>query len=315
MQHYWSIEDVYLQDSWLTIGSFDGVHKGHQQILRKMTAGAHQANTKAVVLTFHPHPAVVLGKRSDPFYLTSPEERASLLAQLGVDLVLTCPFNLHVARTSAQDFMQELSNHLHMDKLWVGYDFALGKDREGDVPTLRRLGESLGYEVHVINPVKVNGEVVSSSAIRAVLGKGDVSKAAEFLGRPYQVSGEIVHGDGRGHSIGIPTANLEVWAERAIPKAGVYVCKAHLHGKTLGAVTNIGIRPTFDNQSAFPTVEAHLLDYDGDLYGKRLKLDFVERLRDEKRFDSVESLVTQINTDIQHGREILSREGAYQRGR
>ena len=307
MQHYWSIEDVYLQDSWLTIGSFDGVHKGHQQILRDMTAGAHQTNTTAVVLTFHPHPAVVLGKRSGPFYLTSPEERASLLAQLGVDIVLTCPFNLHVARTSAKDFMHELSMHLHMNQLWVGYDFALGKNREGDVPTLKHLGKSLGYEVHVINPVKLNGEVISSSAIRTALGSGDVAKASELLGRPYQVSGEIVHGDGRGRTIGIPTANLEVWAERAIPKAGVYVCKAHVQDKTIGAVTNIGVRPTFENQSTSPTVEAHLLNYNGDLYGKRMKLDFVARLRDERRFESIESLVQQINSDIQLGREILSR--------
>lgn len=308
MQHYWSIEDVYLQDSWLTIGSFDGVHKGHQQILRDMTASAHQANSTAVVLTFHPHPAVVLGKRSDPFYLTSPEERASLLAQLGVDIVLTCPFNLHVARTSANDFMHELSKHLHMNQLWVGYDFALGKNREGDVPTLKHLGQTLGYEVHAIHPVKLQGEIISSSAIRAALGNGDVAKASELLGRPYQVSGEIVHGDGRGRSIGIPTANLEVWAERAVPKVGVYVCKAHVHGKTIGAVTNIGVRPTFENQSTSPTVEAHLLNYDGDLYGKRMKLDFVARLRDERRFESIESLVHQINTDIQIGREILSRQ-------
>lgn len=307
MQHYWSIDDVYLQASWLTIGSFDGVHKGHQQILRNLTVGAHQANTKAVVLTFHPHPAVVLGKRRDPFYLTSPEERATLLAQLGVDIVLTCPFNVHVAKTTAHDFMQELSKHLHMDQLWVGYDFALGKNREGDVPTLRKLGEFLGYEVHGITPVEINGEIVSSSAIRTALGVGDVVKVADFLGRPYQINGEIVHGDGRGRSIGIPTANLDVWAERAIPKAGVYVCKARIGSQTFGAVTNIGVRPTFENQSDSPTVEAHLMDFSGDLYGKRMKLEFIERLRDEKRFTSIESLVNQIHADIQRGQEILSR--------
>jgi riboflavin kinase/FMN adenylyltransferase len=234
MQHYWSIEDVYLQDSWLTIGSFDGVHKGHQQILRDMTAGAHQANSTAVVLTFHPHPAVVLGKRSDPFYLTSPEERASLLAQLGVDILLTCPFNLHVARTSANDFMHELSKHLHMNQLWVGYDFALGKNREGDVPTLKHLGQTLGYEVHAIHPVKLQGEIISSSAIRAALGNGNVAKASELLGRPYQVSGEIVHGDGRGRSIGIPRPTLRYGQSEQSQKWGCTFVRLMFTEKQLG---------------------------------------------------------------------------------
>lgn len=305
MQHYWSLDDVHLHGSWLTIGSFDGVHKGHQQILREMIARAHLANSPAVVLTFHPHPAVVLGKRNDPFYLTSPEERASLLAELGVDFVLTCPFNRQVANTSAHDFMKELNEHLDISKLWVGYDFALGKDREGNVPRLRQLGDTFGYELHTVNPIKVNGEIVSSSHIRAALARGDVAKACQLLGRPYQVSGEVIHGDGRGRSLGIPTANLEVWSERAIPKAGVYVCKANVDGSYLGAVTNIGVRPTFENQPASPQVEAHLLDFDADLYGKKVGLEFIERLRDEQRFTNIQALVDQIKEDIERGREIL----------
>ncbi|RPI34884.1 MAG: riboflavin biosynthesis protein RibF, partial [Chloroflexota bacterium] len=252
MQHYGSLEDVNIQNAWLSIGSFDGVHRGHQQVVRQMVEGAHQEGAPVVVLTFHPHPAVVLGKRQKPFYITTPDQRAALLGELGVDVVITHPFNRDVAAMSARDFMAFVCDHLKVSHLWVGHDFALGRGREGNVDTLRRLGEELGYTVHVISPVDLDGEVISSSRIRSLLSEGDVDQAAHLLGRPFRLEGKVVAGDGRGRTIGIPTANIDIFPDMVLPKSGVYVCQAAFepeNGRVYGAVTNIGIRPTFDLQS------------------------------------------------------------------
>ncbi len=308
MEHYWSLEGVSLKNAWVTVGSFDGVHRGHQEIIRKLTAGARKMGAPAVVLTFYPHPAAVLGRRQDPFYLTSPEERAALLHELGVDVVVTHPFTLELAQLTARQFMEYLVDHLGLQHLIVGYNFALGHGREGDVPTLGRIGQDLGYSVEAIGPVEVDGQVVSSSLIRGRLAEGEVVQAAALLGRPYQLSGEVVLGDGRGKSLGIPTANLSVWPERALPQAGVYACRAWVDGQSWAAVTNVGVRPTFEAQPVLPRVEAHLLDYSSDLYGRQIQLDFIARLRDEMRFASVQALVEQIHTDIARGREILRLE-------
>lgn len=307
MRHFWSLEDIQLENSWVTIGSFDGVHRGHQQIIDKLTAGARKNGSLAVVVTFYPHPAVVLGKRAKAFYLTSPEERARLLGQLGVDVVITHPFNEQVASTRAYDFMRKLNEHLHIKHLIVGSDFALGRDREGNVATLRRLGEEeFGYTMEPVSAVTNAGEKISSSQIRVALAQGDVEKATDLLGRPYRVSGEVVHGDARGREIGVPTANLDVWADRCLPKTGIYVCQAHVLGETWGAVTNVGYRPTFKPQPDTPVVEAYILDFDRYIYGLNLKLDFLSRLRDEKRFSSVEALVDQMRQDIKEAKEQLS---------
>jgi riboflavin kinase/FMN adenylyltransferase len=303
MRHFWNLADVKLSDSWLTIGSFDGVHLGHQAIVRKLASGARAAGSPAVVLTFFPHPSVVLGKRKDPFYLTTSEERAALLGESGADVVITHPFDLQVAATTAVDFISRLKQQLGIAHLLVGYDFALGRDREGDVPALRKFGEEFGYTLETMPAVEINGEVVSSSRIRAALVEGAVQKAAQLLGRPYRISGQVIAGDGRGRSIGIPTANLEVWAERVIPKSGVYVCQALAGGKTWGAVSNIGVRPTFETQPVPARVEAHILDFDTQIYGEEIRLDFLARLRDEQRFPDVQALVAQIHQDIQRARE------------
>jgi riboflavin kinase/FMN adenylyltransferase len=248
---------------------------------------------------------VVLKKRTESYYLTSPEERAELLGELGVDVVITHPFNLQVADMSAREFMASLHKHLDLKHLCVGYDFALGRGREGDVPMLQELGEEFGYSVDAVPPVEVDGKVVSSSLIRAHLAAGEVEQAARLLGRPYQVGGEVVLGDGRGKLLGIPTANLSVWAERALPKAGVYVCQARLDRRMWGAVTNVGVRPTFENQPVQPRVETHILDFSDEIYGKQLALDFLVHLRDEVRFPNAQALVEQINNDITQARIIL----------
>lgn len=306
MQHYRSLDDIALQNSWLTIGVFDGVHRGHQEILSNLTAGAHQNDAPAVVLTFWPHPAVVLGKRHDLKCLTTPEERANLLGDLGVDAVITQPFTPDFANLSAFDFMRRVSRRLGLRSLWIGYDFALGRNREGDLERLTEIGQELGYDVQTIGPVKNGEDVLSSSLIRQRIRSGEVAHAAENLGRFYNLSGPVIHGDGRGRKINIPTANIDYPKDKVIPVNGVYATWAWVGGQRYPAASNIGINPTFTPDKQTPNVEAHLLDFDRDLYGQEVKLEFVEYLREELRFNSVEALLEQIYADIGKTREILA---------
>jgi riboflavin kinase/FMN adenylyltransferase len=227
------------------------------------------------------------------------------LGQLGVDHVITLTFDKTLANQTARQFVQALYDHLGLSHLCIGHDFALGRGREGDLPFLQNLGKELGFAINVMRPILHHGQVVSSSRIRTALLEGDVRSAKALLGRRYQVHGEVVAGDGRGRTIGIPTANLEIWPERLLPKSGVYACLACVDGQTRRAVANIGVRPTFESQEALPRVEAHLLDYAGDLYGKNLALRFVSRLRDEQRFANIQALVAQIRSDIERARKIL----------
>jgi len=305
MIHYRSLEEASLQDSWLTIGVFDGVHRGHQEILEKLTAGAHKNGVPAVVLTFWPHPAVVLGKRYDLKTLTTPEERAELLGAQGVDAVVTHPFTPDFAKLSALDFMRLTSRRLGLRSLWIGYDFALGHNREGNLERLTEVGEKLGYGVQAIGPVKNGEDVLSSSLIRQRIREGDVSRAAENLGRYYALSGPVVHGDGRGRKINIPTANIDYPKDKVIPANGVYATWIWVDGQRIPAATNIGINPTFTPDKQTPNVEAHILDFNRDLYGQDVKLDFVQFLRPEMKFESVEALLKKINEDIGQTRAIL----------
>ena len=306
MQHYRSLNDVSLKNSWLTIGVFDGVHRGHQEILANLTAGAHENGEPAVVLTFWPHPAVVLGKRNNLKSLSTPEERADLLGELGVDAVVTEPFTPDFAKLSALDFMRLVSERLGLRSLWIGYDFALGHNREGNLERLTEIGKELGYEMQAIGPVVNGDDLLSSSLIRQRIRSGEVARAAESLGRFYALSGPVVHGDGRGRRINIPTANIDYPKDKVIPANGVYACWAWVGGERYPAATNIGINPTFTPDKETPNVEAHILDFDHDLYGQELKLEFVEHLREELKFSSVEALLEQIRADIGETRKILA---------
>ncbi len=305
MQHHHSLDDLHLKNAWATIGSFDGVHRGHQVIINQLVQEAHAAGSLAVVVTFYPHPAVVLRNLQGPFYLTTLDERAAIMADLGIDYMITLPFSQEVATLTAEDFMIDLSDHLGLTRLLVGNNFALGRGRSGDVHTLRFLGEGLGYEVEVVPPALVNGQMISSTRIRELVGQGQVSDAAALLGRWYRVSGKVVHGDGRGRLIGIPTANVAFWPEQIIPQRGVYACLATIHNKAFPAVTNIGLRPTFEVNNAISRVETHLLNFNEDLYDMDLQLDFIKYLRPEERFPSADALIAQIHIDIQNAREVL----------
>jgi len=307
MQHLHSLRDARLGAAWLTIGVFDGVHLGHQKILKDLTAGARAVGATAVVLSFFPHPTEVLRGPVQYFYLSSSEEKAEHISALGIDLLITQPFTQDLANTSARDFVRLLAANLRLKQLWVGYDFALGHNREGDIPALIQLGKELGFAVHVVEAVRLDGEVISSSRIRKLLAEGKVEEVARFLGRPYALTGEVTTGAGRGRTIGIPTANLALSAKRALPASGVYVTWATVGSHRWGSVTNIGMRPTFEDQLTAPVVETHLLDYaGGEFYGENLRLDFVARLRAEQKFSGVEELLAHIHRDIEAGRLVLA---------
>lgn len=304
MRHYLSLETLHLENSWITIGSFDGVHLGHQQIVKQLAKNAHAHNNPAVVVTFFPHPASVLGKGNGG-YLTTPDERAELLGELGLDIVVTMPFTRDLASLTALEFMQLMKKHLGLQRLTIGYDFALGRGREGTYDRLREIGEQLDYEVSIHQQVAIDGSPVSSSQIRKLLRAGEVENASRLLGRWYFVSGIVVHGDNRGKSLGIPTANLEYWQERIMPASGVYATWSWIDSVRYPSVSNLGLRPTFENVPVVPQLEAHLLDFNQDLYGKNMRLDFVGRLRPEMRFESVDALIEQVNRDKQKALEVL----------
>jgi len=291
------------RETILTIGAFDGVHRGHQVLISPVVTRARAAGRLSGVITFHPHPAVVLAPHRAPRYLTTPGEKVAVLERLGVDLVVLLTFDERLATTPARDFVEMVSWRLRMQELWVGADFSLGRNREGNVAYLRQLGQELGYEVHIVEPLLVDGQVVSSSRIRRLLAEGEVEGAARLLGRYPRVSGEVVEGARRGHSLGFPTANLEVRPERAVPANGVYAVFAQLGRQRYAAVANVGVRPTFDNGQRI--VETYILDFEGDIYGCDLVVDFVARLRKERRFEKVEDLIEQIGKDSEMARSIL----------
>lgn len=305
MQHYRSLADVSLQNTWLTIGVFDGVHRGHQAILRQLAAGAHANGAPAVLLTFDPHPAVVLSGR-DLKLLTTPDERADLASALGLEAVITHPFDRAVSGMSARDFMALLKKRLGLSRLLIGYDFALGKGREGNAGRLSELGRELGYSVSVVEAVSDESGVISSTEIRKLVSLGNAGAAANLLGRPYALSGPVIHGDGRGRRINIPTANIHYPESKLLPANGIYACRARLGADLFAAAVNIGFNPTFTPDKRTVNVEAHILDFDRDLYGEQVTLEFIARLRDEAKFDSVDALLAQIHADIEKTRKILS---------
>ncbi|MBI4762686.1 MAG: bifunctional riboflavin kinase/FAD synthetase [Chloroflexota bacterium] len=304
MLHYRSLEEVTLPGSWLTVGVFDGVHRGHQQIINKLVAGAHADGLPAVVLTFDPHPAKVFG-RGDIKLLTLPGERARLLGEFGVDVVITQTFDRQLAEITAYDFMKRLKTQLGLVRLILGYDSTLGKDREGNAARLAEIGLELGYGVETVSALGDESGVVSSTEIRKLISVGKVEEAARLLGHPYQLQGLVTNGDRRGRTIGFPTANLEYAREKVLPAGGIYACWAYLGSERYMAAVNLGTNPTFTPDKQTINVEAYLLDFNRDIYGEMLRLEFIARLRDELKYDSVEALLQQIRRDVEQTRAIL----------
>lgn len=256
------------------------------------------------VVTFRQHPEMVLSPEQMVTYLISLEERVRLLRDIGVKLVAVLSFTPDLARLTAREFVTLLRKYLKMRGLVIGPDFALGQGRAGDAAALRRLGEEIGFYVEEVPPMVIQGEVVSSTAIRKALAQGDVIRVERLLGRQFSFSGKVIPGDERGRVLGFPTANLAIATDQALPAEGVYTIRAYIGGKTYQAVTNIGRRPTFGGDKRM--VEVYLLDFNGDLYGKEIRIELLERLRGEEKFDTVEELKAQIMRDVERARVSLS---------
>jgi len=291
------------KDMLLTIGVFDGVHLGHKYLISQLKERARQQNLLSGVVTFRQHPLEVLSPQTELPYLTNLEEKVNLLKKEGVEAVITLSFTPELAQLSASQFVSLLKKYLRMRGLVIGPDFALGRDREGNADTLRKLGQEMGFSVTVIPPVKINGEIVSSTAIRNALANGDMKRVVSLIGRPFSLQGRVTTGAGRGLKLGFPTANLEIDPKQTLPPEGIYATWAYIDGKAYQSVTNIGRRPTFGGNGR--TVETYILNYRGNLYGRELKIELVERLRGEKRFDTVEELKKQITEDVKRGKAVL----------
>lgn len=288
----------------LTIGSFDGVHCGHQALLSAMARRAKALGMLSAVLTFYPHPREVL-QPSAPFrYLTTDVERARLFESLGMELLILQPFDPDLAATTARVFVQRLCRVLNMRELWVGPDFALGRNRQGDVEELGHLESELGYRLHVVDRVDAGDQPISSTRIRGLLEEGHLTDVARTLGRQYGVNGIVRYGAQRGRLLGFRTANLRVGPLRGCPQDGVYAVWGQVDGVWHAGVANLGRRPSFDLGERL--LEVHLMDFDGSLYGQYTRVLFVERLRGERRFDDPAQLVAQVHEDMVSARASLS---------
>jgi len=290
------------RDAAVTIGKFDGVHRGHQHLVTNLIERAHAEGLASVVVVLYPNPATVLRPGTVVSYLTSLEERLQLLRRLGADSVGIIPFTSELAQLSARDFASLLVEELSMRLLYVGPDFALGRGREGTVGVLRKIGGDMGFRVETAELLARDGEKVGSSAVRQALAAGDVEEVARLLGRPFTLGGPVVAGAHRGAGLGFPTANIAIGLDRVLPAFGVYVTRAFIRENEYLSCTNIGVRPTFDAEPR-PTVEAFILDFDGDIYGQDIRIELLHRLRDELKFDSVDDLVTQMHRDISDTRD------------
>jgi riboflavin kinase / FMN adenylyltransferase len=309
MKVVYSLEDLHPEypAPIATIGYFDGVHLGHQTLIRDLIERAAMLNGTAVVLTFHPHPLQVLAPNNAPLQIQTLDQRISTIGSLGIPLVVVIPFDLQLAQTSARDFaVKTLWGKLRPKEIYVGPNFAFGHRRQGSFNLLKEIGEEKGFLAGKIHQVQFRGNRVSSTAIRQALISGQVGLARRLLFRPFDLVGEIIHGTRLGSKFGIPTANLHSLNE-LIPRRGIYVTILSLEGRKYKGVTNVGFRPTVSMDAAATlSIETHLLDFDRDVYGKKAKLEFLVRLRDERRFSGEQALIEQIQKDISSARRYFA---------
>lgn len=286
----------------VTIGNFDGVHLGHQELLRRTVARAIAAGTSSVALTFTPHPIRFFSPQARFYEITSLEEKAVLIARFGIDTLVVESFTGEVGRMWPAEFAREvLSRRLRARHVIAGYDFTFGRNRTGSPAMLVEIGRELGFEVEIVPPLIRGGAIVSSTRIRELLLAGRVREAEELMSRPYRVSGRVVTGAGRGRKLGYPTANIQ-YAQELLPLPGVYVVEAEVGGVRHRAVANVGFNPTFGENSL--GVEVHLMDFRRDLYGQEVSVYFRDRIRDERKFKSAEELVRQIENDVKFARGV-----------
>lgn len=290
--------------AFVTIGNFDGVHLSHQHICRKLAAEANKSGQKSLVITFDPHPKMILHPNIRPFYLiTTRSEKIALLEGCGVDATVIIPFDLNYSKITAEEFVHDfLWKKLAITKIIIGHDYVFGQARQGNDAYLKTQGRKLGFSVEVITAFKIDQEIVSSTLIRNCILSGDIPGATRLLGRFYNVAGTVVSGAGRGTGLGYPTANIEPEKE-LLPPSGIYAAFVTVDGNRYMGALNIGAKPTFEDYTS--TLEVFLLDYEGDLRGKKLNVLFVEKLRDIVKFDGPESLKRQIAADVENTKEIL----------
>jgi len=290
-------------DIIVAMGNFDGVHLGHQRLIGEAVATARRSNGTAAVLTFHPHPLQVLRPELAPPMLLNREAKERMIAELGVELLLLLPFNLTFAQLSPAEFIQEvLWEELAVKDVVVGYNYTFGHKGRGTPETLWEYSKQCNYTLHVIPPVKVGNQIVSSSLIRSKLAEGDVVAARKLLGYHPFTEGVVILGERRGNTLGFPTANLDCPEDRMVPARGVYSVHVECDGETYLGVANVGTKPTFHGNNQRTNIEVHLLDFCGDIYGKKIKVKYSRRLRDERRFSSITDLINQIQADVQNAR-------------
>jgi len=306
-------ELVYLKDvvrdpnSVVTVGTFDGVHAGHRAIMDTVLNKARERKARSVIVTFDPHPREIITPGDAGIkLLTTLQERREILEELGINTMVVIPFDRDFSLLSSEEFVRDIIyGKVGVSEFVIGYDHQFGKDREGSIDTIKELGKQLDFDSYVVSKKEVGTQTVSSTAIRKALSEdGDVQRAAEMLQRPYRLNGVVIHGDKRGKEIGYPTANIKPEDDRkVIPRDGVYAVTVRHEGDWYGAMMNIGTRPTFDGKKR--TMEAHLFDFDKDIYGKELQVRFVKRIREEKKFSGKDELVAQLEEDEKRAQEIL----------
>lgn len=291
--------------SVVTVGTFDGVHRGHWRVLETVRERAAAIGGPGVLVTFDPHPLRIVRPEAAPPLLTTPVEKTEILAESGLSYAMFVAFTREVQQLTPEQFVQRvLVDRLRVAELVIGYDHGFGRGRTGDVDTLRRIGVEAGFAVHVVPPVQADGAPISSSRIRAAVQAGDMRAAAAGLGRPYSLRGVVVRGDGRGRGLGFPTANLHVpESDKLLPRPGIYAARGVLRSGTVDGVLHLGPRPTFPGSP--PTIELHLFDFDADLYGEAVRVDFIDRIRDIHPFGSMPELVAAIEADAEEARRRL----------
>ncbi len=292
---------------WLTIGNFDGMHLGHQSLIDCVCQTAREKCANAGLITFNPHPKVFFQNLSTPFYLATDLEKTALIKKTGLDLVVTLPFVQELAEQTPEMFLSALTHHLNVEGLVVGQNFSLGKGGSGTTSVLRKICSDLGVQFLTVEPLSMDGVIVSSARVRELVETGNVSSARRLLGRPYSVANHVIRGKGLGSKLGFPTANIMVDPMKLLPKYGVYATVIQVNGDRYLGVTNVGIRPTFETASQ-PTIETLLLDFDGNIYQEYLQVNFIERIRNERKFASGSELITQIESDKIQARRILTNE-------
>jgi riboflavin kinase/FMN adenylyltransferase len=286
----------------LTIGAFDGVHRGHQYLIRQVVDRARRLDYESVIVTFNPRPQVVL--RPGSTQLTGPEEKGRIIGALGPDRLVMLPFTRETSQISAGSFLVSMLEHINLSEIWIGADFAFGHKREGNLEFLIRSGQNSGFGVHIVSRQRLGATEISSTAIRELVGAGDVAGASVLLGHYPRITGEVVRGAGRGASMGFPTANIRPPEAQFLPGTGIYAGRLLVEEQTMPAAISVGYNVQFNGQDI--SVEAYVLDFEGDLRGRGVSLDFIDRIREEARFESVDALLAQMHTDVEDVRRILA---------